>query len=173
MVWYAWLRSEYMLYYWSLRQSIIMFGFNQSQTGSIGISFLQSQDVTGLDLAKYQGPVFQRSNPRWTWYLKQSQKPGISKNPRDLVFRAMWNWQLTISVFKPRQAKQYLYRLPPFSFQNDSIISGSQDMILKLAVACLTQIISLYKAKCKDNDINGWFVSKTGLIDGTHVQESI
>ena len=132
MVWYAWLWSEYMLYYRSLRQSIIRFGFNQSQTGSIGISFLQSQDVTGLDVAKYQGPVFQRSNLRWTWYLKQSQKPGISKNPRDLVLPAMWNWQLTISVFKPRQAKQYLYRLPPFSFQNYSIISGSQDMILKL-----------------------------------------
>ena len=59
-----------------------MFGFNQSQTGSIGISFLQSQDVTGLDLAKYQGPVFQRGNPRnlvfkaipkiqGTWYFEQ------------------------------------------------------------------------------------------------------
>ena len=45
-------------------------------------------------------------------------------------------------------------------------------MILKLAVLCSTQKIP-YKAKCKDNDINGLFVSKTGLIDGTHVQESI
>ena len=46
-------------------------------------------------------------------------------------------------------------------------------MILKLTVVFFNTNNFLYKAKCQENNINGCFISKKGLIDGTHVQESI